>query len=129
MTLHNKPEGKKVANFMVEIDRAKETVEPREEIQGNDAFWRSSSILKKFVIYASAFKEPTCQPFGFKAFRVLMVTTSLRHMKTMQDYEEKYLGSDELYRSPGFTLYTNEEHIADNAGGVLGMTSQRRDGK
>ena len=129
LKLLDQPAGRDTTRFMVEIDQDKETVEPSEEVQKNDGFWRSSSILKKYVIYANAFKAENCRPYGFNLFRVLMVTTTPTHMKTMQKCESNYLGGGALKLSPGFVLYTNWDDIAGNDGDVLAMPWQDRNGR
>ncbi len=91
LTYADRPEGKNTANFVVEIDRGTETIEPGEAILKTEAFYRRSSILLKYVIYANAFHNQSCKCFGFGAFRMLMVTSTPSRMAEMQKLEEKYL--------------------------------------
>ena len=114
---------------MIEIDNGTETIEPSEDVQTTESFWRSSSILKKYVLYASAFKHRACKPFEFDAFRVLMVTKSSSRMSSMQACEAKYLNNGTLRMPPGFVLYTTWEHINEHDGDVLSMPWQNRLGK
>lgn len=124
--------GDNVAPCLVEIDLAKETVDPKSSID-KPTFWSQSSILKKNVIYISDFfkreARPTCGHFGFKTFRVLYVTTTDSHMKEMQECEEKYFSSGPLAIRPGLALYTNWEAIEEHAGDVLGMPWEDRLGR
>lgn len=126
LTYSNKPAGKNIANFVVEIDRETETIEPGEKIQKDARFFRRSSILLKNVIYANAFREKSCQCFGFGTFRVLMVTTTPSHMARMQILEEKYLAPRPFGITPGFILYTNQQTIVDHGGDLLDIPWQTR---
>lgn len=116
--------------FMVEIDRENETIQPGENALQSGEFWRQSSIFKKFLLYAHAFDDNLCRPFDIPNFRVLMVTSTPSHMKSMQKCENNIFGPGALLeRSPGFILYTCWDDIAGNDGNVLAMPWQDRKGK
>lgn len=125
----NAPEGRNMANFAVEIDRGTETLEPRGDVQRSEAFFRSSSILKKFVIYANAWKERAMlEPFGFKTFRVLLMTTTPKHMRRAQQVATKYLPAMGMTR-PGFILFSNQEVAAKHADNFLSAPWETQNGK
>jgi len=125
----DQPDGKSIANFAIEIDRDTETVEPSAEIQQTDSFFRGSSILKKYVIYANAWSRRAMRdPFGFETFRVLFVTTTPGHMKRFQELAQKYLGP--MKRPlPGFVLFSNQHVVAEHADNVLSAPWETEDGK
>lgn len=129
LTYHGRERGRNIAPCMFELDREVETIEPGLDVQQNESFWRTSSILKKNVIYANAFKRKDFKVFGWSVFRVLYVTRTPGHMAEMQACERKYFSDGLLETQPGFTLYTNWEGIREQNGDVFGMPWENRIGK
>lgn len=96
--------------FMLEIDEGTETVEPGEKLVRSRSFFHSSSLLRKFVVYASAFKTRSHQhQYGLPAFHVLTVTTHPDRMKLMQATYEKHLSRPPHGVDPRLFLFTDWE--------------------
>lgn len=71
--------------LFVEIDRSSETINPSDRKLKSIKFWEKSSLLRKFVVYAYAFRrEVHKQEFGLPTFQVLTVTTNPKRVKEMQ---------------------------------------------
>jgi len=112
--------------ILPELDNETETVEPGREVWESARFWRSSSILRKNVIYAQAFRNPDYKVFGFSAFRVLYLTLTEGHMEKMIQCERDFL-ADQV--RPGFFLYANSEMVFEHKDDILAMPWLTRTGK
>lgn len=76
----------KYAYFFLEVDRGTETIVPGEKRMSAASFWRSSSVLRKYVVYASIYKNRTHEStLGIPVFRVLASVPSVSRMKGIQD--------------------------------------------
>lgn len=117
------------ALFVVEIDNETETIVPSKTVRESASFWRSSSILKKNVIYASAFKNKKYRLFTRNVFRVLYVTNTPGHMKEMIKCERDFFSTGDLAVRPGLFLYANQELIAEHKADILAMSWIDRDGR
>ena len=113
----DKPEGRNRQFIMLEIDQGTETIEPNERRIRSKSFFRDTSILRKFVIYANAFKQKTHQEqFGFRAFRVLIVTTNRARAEMMQATYRKFLAKEPNGVNPGVFLFTDWESWSNQTG-------------
>lgn len=83
---HDAPPEKSSRYLFIEIDRGSETIEPSKRNLTGLSFWRGNSILRKFVVYAGAYREQAhTKIFGIPTFQVLMVTTNPGRVDTMID--------------------------------------------
>lgn len=70
--------------FFLEMDGGTETIVPGDARLREQSFWRGTSLLRRFVIYASAFETRAhVAAFGFPDFRVLTVTTTPARAEAM----------------------------------------------
>ena len=89
--------------IFLEIDEGTETIAPRQEKLRQNSFWRDTSVLRKFVIYASAFATKAhVDEFGIPVFRVLTVTRGGSRMRSMQEACQIHLSNVR----PGLLLFT-----------------------
>lgn len=101
--------------FFLEMDEGTETIVPGKARLHEPSFWRDTSLLRKFVIYASAFETRAHQEvFGLPVFRVLTVTTKSGRVAAMQEACRQHLGQV----SPGLFLFTHWEALADHQGSL-----------
>lgn len=120
-------EGKNRQFILLEIDQGTETIEPGDHRVSSKSFFRDTSILRKMVVYASAFKQKTHQQrFGFRAFRVLTVTTNRARVEQMQATYRKHFSAGRDSVNPGLFLFTDwtswlsqagYERVVENAAG------------
>ncbi len=88
---HDRPKGRNRRHYFVEIDQGTETIVPGKRQQKSRAFFRDSSILRKYVTYASMrITGAQKSRFEFNNFRVLFVTTNAARLqnfiKAYQDH-------------------------------------------
>lgn len=103
----NEP-GQQHMYFFLEIDQGTETIEPAARKLRQRSFFRDSSLLRKFVVYTSAYRQKSYQErFNFKSFRVLTVTTSPDRTARMQATIRQHLVQDQLSAPPGLFLFTD----------------------
>lgn len=70
----------------LEMDEGTETIVPGAARLREPSFWRDTSLLRKLVIYASAFETKAhTAAFGIDVFRVLIVTTKPSRVEAMQE--------------------------------------------
>jgi len=80
------------AYFFLEVDRGTETIVPGEKRLRSQSFWRSSSVLRKYVVYASIHKNRAHEScLGIPSFRVLTSVPNLERMHTIQVTCRQYL--------------------------------------
>ena len=101
------PKGQNRSVFFLEIDEGNETVVPGEGQQKSASFFRRSSILRKFLIYALAYRARIHEShFGFAAApRILTVTTSKVRVESMQRAYREHLAPQPLAIKPGLFLF------------------------
>ena len=93
-------------HFFLEMDAGTETIAPGAHRLRSPSFWRDTSLLRKFVVYASAFETKAHQEqFGINVFRTLVVTTSPSRMEAMQAACQEYLG----HVRPGLFLFAHRD--------------------
>jgi hypothetical protein len=110
-----RPEGLQV--FLLEIDQGTETIEPGEHRVRSRSFFRDTSLLRKFVVYANAFKARTHrQQYGVPSFRVLTVTTNRGRVEQMQATYQKHLSREPHGVNPGLFLFTDWQTWQEQAG-------------
>lgn len=77
--------GGRIHYIFLEIDEGTETIVPGKSRLHLPSFWRDTSLLRKFVIYASAFETKAhADAFNIPVFRVLTVTKSADRVASMQ---------------------------------------------
>ncbi len=102
--------------FFLEIDEGTETIVPGEHRLRQPSFWRNTSLLRKFVIYASAFETKAhVQAFNIPVFRVLTVTTSASRAEAMREACRTHL----KHVRPGLLLFADWNSIGAHNGSVL----------
>lgn len=101
--------------FYLEIDEGFETVEPSGEQQKAPSFFRRSSILRKFIVYAFAYRARFHEKhFGFFAPpRMMVVTTSPDRIATMQAAYIRHIAPQPLGLQPGMALFAHGRGIED----------------
>ena len=126
----NLPEGRNRRSIFLEIDRAKETIDPSDKKIRTLKFWKDSSILRKFVVYAYALKTKSyLKEFGIPTFQVLTVTTNPGHQKKMQKmYRNRLAGKPHSIRPFRF-LFTNFEIIKKHNHDILSVPIEDGEGK
>ena len=98
------------------MDEGTETIVPGEARMREPSFWRDTSLLRKFVIYASAFETKAhTAAFGIPVFRVLTVTTTPGRAEAMQYDCKTHLP----HIRPGLLLFTDWQTIAAESDGLL----------
>jgi hypothetical protein len=108
-----KAAGTQFRSFAVELCRANETVEPNESKLNTVSFWKDTSILRKFVVYAYAIKSGSFkEDFGMPLSHVLMVTKNQRKVVQMQQAFQRRLAGPPHRISPVYFLFTNMEALA-----------------
>ena len=102
--------------FFLEMDEGTETIAPGEARLREPIFWRDTSLLRKFVIYASALQERThVAAFGIPIFRVLTVTTKPGRAEAMRHACRIHL----KHAKPGFFLFADWESLNAHTGSIL----------
>lgn len=110
------PEGKQFAYFFLEIDQGTEVIEPLGRKLRSSAFFRDTSLLRKFVVYASAYQQKSYQrQFEMRSFRVLTVTTNRGRAERMQETVMRHFTESELRVPPGLFLFTDWETWQERA--------------
>ena len=126
----NREPGKEHAYFMVEIDQGTETITPGARKVRSRSFWRDSSILRKLVVYAHAFRNGAHrETFGIDAFRVLIVTSTGERVRRMQECYQEHLASGGGRVPPGLFLFTDWETLAAHQDDALAVPWERADEK
>lgn len=94
--------------LLIEIDQGTETIAPSGAKLRSRSFFRDTSLLRKFVIYAQAFRSGTHRDqLGIPVFRVLTVTTSPARVAQMQAAYQAHLATAPLQIRPGLFLFTD----------------------
>lgn len=113
--------------FFLEMDEGTETIAPGETRLREPSFWRDTSLLRKFVIYASAFETKAhVEAFNIPVFRVLTVTTKPARSEAMRAACRAHLKNIR----PGLFLFADWESLNAHTGSVLEFqfedTAERR---
>ena len=112
--------------FFLEIDEGTETIVPGESRLREPSFWRDTSVLRKFVIYASAFETKAHQAaFNIPVFRVITVTTKLGRMAAMQDACRTHL----KHVRPGLFLFADWQSLGSHPASVLSFQFRDVEGR
>ena len=97
--------------FFLEIDEGTETIVPGQTRLREPSFWRDTSLLRKFVIYASAFETKAhTTTFDIPVFRVITVTTKPGRAKAMQEACRTHL----QHVRPGLFLFADWERLTEH---------------
>lgn len=108
--------------LFLEIDRGTETIEPNARKLRSKSFWRDTSLLRKFIIYAQAFAARAHEEqFGIPVFRVLTVTTAPERVGIMREACARHLVEGEARAKPGLFLFTDWQSIAAHDGSLLDL--------
>lgn len=113
--LHRKdaPEGQQRRSIFLEIDRGTETINPEDEQVTSQYFWERSSILRKCVVYANAFRRGDhTEQFGIQSFIVLFVTTNRERVEEMQQMYRQRLAIPPHEVNPNRFFFTDQQTIA-----------------
>ena len=90
------------------MDEGTETVVPGETRLREPSFWRDTSLLRKFVIYASAFETKAhVAAFNIPVFRVLTVTTKPGRAEAMREACRVHLN----HVRPGLFLFADWQSL------------------
>lgn len=96
--------------FFLELDAGTETIAPGAHRLRSASFWRDTSVLRKLVVYASAFETKAHQEqFDIPVFRVLFVTTTPARMEAMQAACQEYLPRVR----PGLFLFGHRDGVEE----------------
>ncbi len=115
--------------IFLEIDQGTETIEPGIRQQQSPSFWNSSSILRKMLVYAHAFRQGAHQEqYGLPVFRVLTVTTSPKRVEAMRQLYADHLRKPPHSAKPGLFLFTDWKTIGEHEGSILNLPLQRASG-
>ena len=107
--------------FFVEMDEGTETIAPGTSKISQASFWRSTSLLRKFAIYTSAFETKAHQAcFDIPVFRVITVTTSRERIRNMQDSIKQHLPN----ARNGLFLFTHREAVEGSDKGSIPLVFQ-----
>ena len=102
--------------FFLEMDAGTETIVPGERRLKQPSFWRDTSLLRKFVIYASAFENRAHQSvFDIPVFRVLTITTTPGRAEAMREACSTHLKKVK----PGLFLFGDWETISASSTSLL----------
>lgn len=124
------PEGKNRRTIFLEIDRGTETIDPSDRKIKTLKFWKDTSVLRKFVVYAYAFKTQMHKKvFGVPTFQVLVVTTNPGHVAKMQQMYRRRLAGRPHSVKPYRFLFTDFETISKQDGDVLSTPIYDGEGK
>ena len=98
-------------HFLLEIDEGTETIVPGVARLRDQSFWRDTSLLRKFVIYASAFETMAHEAaFEIPSFRVITVTTKPGRAEAMQEACRTHL----KHVKPGLFLFADWESLTEH---------------
>ncbi|WP_436644543.1 replication-relaxation family protein [Microbaculum sp. FT89] len=126
----DKPDGQNRRFLFLEIDRGTETILPGERKLKSRSFFRDTSVMRKFVVYAQAFRnEAHKDTFGIPVFQVLTVTTNPARVIEMQRAFEQHLAVRPYVVKPGLFLFTDFETIARHDGDLLSVPYVNGGGK
>ncbi len=106
------PEGKNRRFIFLEIDRGTETIDVSERKSKTLKFWKDTSVLRKFVVYAYAWKTGAHKrQFGIPTFQVLTVTTNSRRVAAMQRMYRKRLAGRPHSVPPARFLFADHQAV------------------
>lgn len=102
--------------FFLEMDEGTETIVPGETRLREPSFWRDTSLLRKFVIYANAYDTRAHEAaFGIPVFRVLTVTTKPGRAEAMREACRVHL----KHVRPGLFLFADWESLVSHKASTL----------
>ncbi|MEM8539415.1 MAG: replication-relaxation family protein [Pseudomonadota bacterium] len=114
-------------SLFIEIDRGHATIDPTNRHLRSLKFWSGSSILRKFIIYSSYYRDRVCQKeFGIPTFQVLTVTTTPDRVKSMQDMWAKRLSGE---APANRFLFTDFETMAKHGDDYITLPIEDATGK
>lgn len=117
--------------LFIELDRGTETIDIKNERKLKSLkFWKDTSLLRKFVVYAYAFRTKTHKKvFGVPAFQVLTVTTKPSRVAKMQAMYRKRLAGRPHSVKPFRFLFTDFETIKKYDNDILAVPISDGSGK
>lgn len=115
-------QGKNRRSIFLEIDRGTETIDVSDKKITTLKFWKDSSILRKFVVYAYAFRsEVHKKKFGIPTFQVLTVTTNVDRIAKMQRMYQRRLAGKPHSVKPWRYLFTDFETLERHKGDIFAV--------
>ncbi len=113
--------------MFLEIDRGTMTIDVNERKLKTRKFWKDSSLLRKFIIYAEAFRnDDHVTEFGIPSFQVLTVTTTPNRVANIQSMCQKRLKN--RVQSNRFR-FTDFETIAAHGHNIMAVPLYDLEGK
>lgn len=107
--------------FFLEMDMGTETIVPNERRLKSASFWRDTSVLRKFVVYASAFETKAhVQELSIPVFRVLTITTKVDRVQAMQDACNRHL----KHVRTGLFLFADSKIITGDHSSIVRFMDQ-----
>ena len=127
----NLPTGKNRSFFYFENDEGTESIEPTIDNRQVAAFFRKSSILRKFVVYSFSHLTRAHEThFGWPvAARILMLTTSSKRVEAMQASFRAHFSQRPLLLPSGLFLFADKETFAAHDAALVSAPWQDADGK
>ena len=126
----NREEGKNRRSIFLEIDRGTETIDVNDRKAKTKKFWKETSILRKFLVYAYAYQTGVHRrEFGIPTFQVLVVTTSPKRVREMQSMYRRRLAGRPHSVPPIRYLFTDFQTIRKHHGDILSVPIEDGGGK
>lgn len=126
----NREDGKNRRSIFLEIDRGTETIDVSDRKMKTLKFWKDTSLIRKFIVYAFAFQGRTHErDFGIPTFQVLTVTTNRDRVGKMQAMYRKRLGVRPYSVVPFRFLFTDFQTIAAHGHDVLAVPFEDGEGR
>ena len=98
------------------MDEGTETIAPGETRLRAPSFWRDTSLLRKFVIYASAFETKAhVSAFGIPVFRIVTVAKTPSRITAMKKACNHHLKNVRA----GLFLFADWQQIVAHEGSML----------
>ncbi|MEM7241327.1 MAG: replication-relaxation family protein [Pseudomonadota bacterium] len=124
------PKGKQNRFLFVEIDMGHETINPSDATLRKQSFWRGSSLLRKWVVYAQAFQNGSHKDqLGIPTFQVLHITTNRDRVLEMIEALKTRKAKAELNFAPARFLFTDFPSLRAVSGDVLNAAIFDADGQ
>lgn len=123
--------GDRTMYYLLEEDHETETIVPGAEVRSSEAFFRQSSIYRKFLVYTHAYRNHVAREwFGFdRAFRVLFVTGSRTRRENMQEAFQEHFMLSPIKAKAGVHLFADKRMMAQYADDILAMPWQNERGE
>lgn len=102
--------------YFLESDEGGEVIVPNKEKRHSHAFFFTTSLLQKFVVYAHAFRQRIHDKrFSIPHFRVITVTSTPKRVQKIIHACAPFLCEGDHRVRPGLFLFTDRETLAANS--------------